>query len=105
MAANEFVLGLVQMRHSTSASENMDKAIQKIRECAKAGAQIVLLSELFLSPYFCNTHDINLFDLAEPIPGPSTQTLSKIAKELGIVLVGSLFEQRMVGLCHNTAVV
>jgi N-carbamoylputrescine amidase len=105
MTANEFVLGLVQMRHATEAAINMDKAIGKIRECAKAGAQIVCLSELFLSPYFCNTHDLNLFNLAEPIPGPRTATLGKMAKELGIVLVASLFEERMVGVCHNTAVV
>lgn len=105
MAANEFVVGLVQMRHAKEASVNMEKAIHQIRECAKEGAQIVCLSELFLSPYFCNTHDINLFDLAEPIPGPSTAQLGPIAKELGIVLVASLFEERLVGVCHNTAVV
>jgi N-carbamoylputrescine amidase len=105
MPANEFVLGLVQMRCGTDARANMDKAIGQIHAAAKRGAQIVILPELFLSPYFCNTHDLKLFDLAEPIPGPRTQALSKAAKDAGVVVVGSLFEEGLVGMCYNTAVV
>src|SRR6476660_8080230 len=105
MAANEFVLGLVQMRCGTDPAGNMDKAVTKIREAARQGAQIVILPELFLTPYFCNTHDLKLFDLAEPIPGPSTDVLSRAAKENGVVVVASLFEERLVGLCYNSAVV
>ena len=105
MASDEFVLGLVQMRCATDAAPNMENAVAQIHAAAKRGAQIVVLPELFLSPYFCNTHDIKLFDLAEPIPGPRTQTLSKAAKDAGVVVVASLFEERMPGMCHNTAVV
>ena len=103
--ANEFVLGLVQMQCATEPAPNMEKAVAQIHAAAKRGAQIVILPELFLSHYFCNTHDPKLFDLAEPIPGPRTEILSKAAKQAGVVVVASLFEQRMVGLCHNTAVV
>jgi N-carbamoylputrescine amidase len=98
-------LGLVQMKCSPSPSENMAVAIAQIREAAKGGAQIVCLPELFLSQYFCQIEDHKYFELAEPIPGPSTEKLSSIVKELGIVLVGSLFEKRAAGLYHNTAVV
>jgi N-carbamoylputrescine amidase len=105
MPANEFVLGLVQMRCGADPAANMALAVDRIREAARQGAQIVCLPELFLSPYFCNTHNINLFDLAQPIPGPRTEILSKAAKDAGAVVVASLFEERMVGLCHNTAVV
>jgi len=105
MASNEFVLGLVQMKCGTDPAANMEKAVARVQDAARQGAQIVCLPELFLSPYFCNTHDPKLFDLAEPIPGPRTEALSKAAKSAGVVLVASLFEQRMVGLCHNTAVV
>src|SRR5262245_44615595 len=105
MPSNEFVLGLVQMRCGNDPAANMTKAIERICEAAKRGAQIVCLPELFLTPYFCNTHDLKLFDLAEPIPGPRTETLSKVARECGVVVVASLFEERMVGMCHNSAVV
>jgi N-carbamoylputrescine amidase len=105
MASSDFVLGLVQMKCGPEKGPNMEKAVARIREAAKAGAQIVILPELFLTPYFCNTHDLKLFDLAEPIPGPSTEVLARAAKENGVVVVASLFEERMVGLCYNTAVV
>lgn len=105
MAADEFILGLVQMQCSTDKATNLDRAIAKVREAAKAGAQIVLLPELFLSPYFCNTHRLELFDLAEPVPGPSTDELGKVAKDCGVVIVASLFERRMEGLYHNTVAV
>lgn len=105
MAAKEFILGLVQMKCAVDRDPNLEKAIVQIREAAKQGAQIVCLPELFLSPYFCNTHDMSLFDLAEPIPGPSTEALSKVARECGVVVVASIFERKMAGLCYNTAVV
>ena len=98
-------LGLVQMRCSTDPDENLDKAIAGIREAAGKGAQVVCLQELFRSQYFCQIEDHRFFDLAEPIPGPSTERLSKIAKELGVVIVASLFEKRAEGLYHNTAAV
>lgn len=105
MPSSDFVLGLVQMQCGPEKGPNMDKAVTRIREAARAGAQIVILPELFLTPYFCNTHDLKLFDLAEPIPGPSTEILSRAAKENGVVVVASLFEERLVGLCYNSAVV
>src|SRR5262245_35307493 len=102
MPADEFVLGLVQMHCATDAAPNMEKAIAQIHAAAKRGAQIVILPELFLSPYFCNAHDLKCFDLAEPIPGPRTEALAKAAASAGVVVVASLFEQRMPGMCHNT---
>jgi N-carbamoylputrescine amidase len=101
--ANEFRVGLVQMTCSTSAAENLEKAIVKIREAASAGAQIVCLQELFRSQYFCREERADLFDLAESIPGESTEALGRIAKEHGIAIVASLFEKRATGLYHNTA--
>ena len=98
-------IGLVQMRCVANPSENMAHAIGMVRTAAAQGAQVVCLPELFRSLYFCQTHDINNFDLAEPIPGPSTETLSKLAKELNITLVSSLFERRAAGLYHNTSVI
>ena len=98
-------LGLVQMRCSTDPAENLEKAIAGVREAAGKGAQIVCLQELFRSQYFCQTEDHRYFDLAEPIPGPSTERLSKLAGELGVVIVASLFEKRAEGLYHNTAAV
>jgi len=77
----------------------------RVREAAKAGAQLICLPELFRSQYFCQTEDHANFDLAEPIPGPSTEALGKIAKEARVVIIGSLFERRAAGLYHNTAVV
>jgi N-carbamoylputrescine amidase len=93
------------MSCTTNPAENLDKAIARIREAAAQGAQIVCLQELFKSQYFCRVEDANLFDLAEPIPGPSTDALAPIANELGVVVVASLFERRAAGLYHNTAAV
>ncbi|MBE0659327.1 MAG: carbon-nitrogen hydrolase [Bryobacteraceae bacterium] len=101
----EFTAGLVQMTCSTRASENLEKAVARVREAAARGAQIVCLQELFTSQYFCRDEDAQLFDLAETIPGPSTETLGRIAAELGIVIIASLFERRARGLYHNTAAV
>jgi N-carbamoylputrescine amidase len=101
----EFTAGLVQMSCSTHHGENLEKAVARVREAAARGAQIVCLQELFTSQYFCRDEDAQLFDLAETIPGPSTETLGRIAAELGIVVIASLFERRARGLYHNTAAV
>jgi N-carbamoylputrescine amidase len=100
-----FSVGLVQMSCSKDPNENVEKAKWKIREAASKGAQIVCLPELFRSQYFCREENADLFALAEPIPGPSTDALSPIARELHIVIIASLFERRAPGLYHNTAVV
>src|SRR6188474_2465198 len=98
-------VGLVQMSCTANKDENLKKAIDKIKEAAAEGAQIVCLQELFTSLYFCDVEDYDNFKLAEAIPGPSTETLSKLAKELGIVVIASLFEKRTEGLYHNTTAV
>lgn len=100
-----FKLALVQMRCATDPATNLAHATDRIREAAAAGAEIVCLPELFLGPYFCQREDAALFDLAEPIPGPSSEHLGKVAREAKVVVVGSLFERRAPGLYHNTAVV
>ncbi|MEZ6045248.1 MAG: carbon-nitrogen hydrolase [Planctomycetaceae bacterium] len=105
MNRTERRIGLVQMRCTDNAEENLQNAIQEIRDAAAQGAQIVCLPELFRSLYFCQTEDHRMFDLAEEIPGPSTEAISKVAKELGVVVIASLFERRTAGLYHNTTVV
>ncbi|TMN79995.1 MULTISPECIES: carbon-nitrogen hydrolase [unclassified Pseudoalteromonas] len=101
----KLTVALVQQSNSDNADENMAKSIKAIREAAKNGAQLVVLQELHRSLYFCQTEDVDVFDLAETIPGPSSNTLGEVAKELNIVIVASLFEKRATGLYHNTAVV
>jgi N-carbamoylputrescine amidase len=103
--AAKFRIGLVQMACSVDPNENFAKAMWRIREAAGRGAQIVCLQELFRSQYFCREENAGLFDLAESIPGPSTDALCGLASELGIVIVGSLFERRAAGVYHNTAAV
>ena len=98
-------VGLVQMSCSGDAKSNMDKAIAGIKEAAAKGANIVCLQELFTSLYFCDVEDYENFKLAEPIPGPSTDILSAVAKEAGVVVIASLFEKRAQGLYHNTTAV
>lgn len=98
-------IGLVQMSCSGDAKSNMDKAIAGIKDAAAKGANIVCLQELFTSLYFCDVEDYENFKLAEPIPGPSTDTLSAVAKEAGVVVIASLFEKRTQGLYHNTTAV
>ncbi|MGO9829973.1 MAG: carbon-nitrogen hydrolase [Myxococcaceae bacterium] len=100
-----FTVGLVQLRCSLNPAENLENAVVRIREAAQRGAQVVCLPELFRSQYFCQREDVALFDLAEPIPGPSTERLGPLAKELNVVIVASLFEKRAPGLYHNTVVV
>jgi N-carbamoylputrescine amidase len=103
ISEEKFRIGLVQMSCSTNADENLAKAQTGIREAAGRGAQIVCLQELFRSQYFCREENAELFNLAEPIPGPSTNALGDLARELKVVLVASLFERRAAGLYHNTA--
>ena len=98
-------VGLVQFASEHSTEKNLQKAAQKCREAAANGAQIICLQELFRSDYFCLTEDHKQFDLAEPIPGPSTELLGQVAKECKVVIVASLFEKRAQGLYHNTAAV
>jgi N-carbamoylputrescine amidase len=98
-------VGLVQVSCTKNPAENMAKTIEKIREAAAKGANVVCLQELFLSLYFCDVEDYENFKLAEAIPGPSTDTLSALAKELGVVIIASLFEKRAEGLYHNTTAV
>jgi N-carbamoylputrescine amidase len=98
-------IGLVQMSCSPDPDANLDKAADRVREAAREGANVVCLPELFCAQYFCQREDIALFDLAEPIPGPSTERLSAIAREEKVVVIASLFERRAAGLYHNTAAV
>jgi N-carbamoylputrescine amidase len=101
----ETTVGLVQMACSDSLEENLDRAIAGIHEAAKKGAQIVCLQELFRSQYFCQTEDTTRFSLSENIAGPTTKKLSRIAKELNLVLVAPIFEKRTEGIYHNSAIV
>lgn len=101
----KFTIGLVQMACSTDTEENLRNAIRGVREAASKGAGIVCLPELFRSQYFCREENAELFDLAEPIPGPSTEALSTVARELKVAIIASIFEKRAQGLYHNTAAV
>ena len=98
-------VGLVQQANTADRAANIEKLQRHIRQAAAEGAELVVLQELHNGLYFCQTEDTNLFDQAEPIPGPSTELFGALAKKLGIVLVLSLFERRAPGLYHNTAVV
>lgn len=98
-------VGLIQQKNTADRAANIEKLKVNIREAAREGAELVVLQELHNGLYFCQTEDTSMFDLAETIPGPSTETFGALAKELGIVLVLSLFEKRAPGLYHNTAVV
>jgi N-carbamoylputrescine amidase len=98
-------LGLVQMRMTDDPADNLARAVAKVREAAARGAQVVCLPELFKSLYFCQREDHSFFALAEAIPGPGTEALGKLAAELQIVLIASLFEKRAEGLYHNTTAI
>ena len=102
---DQVTLGLVQMQMSADPVENLSRATAKVREAAGRGAQVVCLPELFQSRYFCQTEDHECFKLAEAMPGPGTEKLGKLAGELGIVLIASMFEKRAEGLYHNTTAV
>jgi N-carbamoylputrescine amidase len=105
VAPARFRVGLVQMRVGSDPAGNLEAAIARIREGAAGGAQVVCLPELFRTPYFCQHEDPALFDLAEPIPGPTSDALARIARDLRVVIIASLFERRAAGVYHNTAVV
>src|ERR1700735_653280 len=98
-------VGLVQMSCGPDPDANLEKAADRVREAARAGADVVCLPELFRAQYFCQREDIALFDLAEPIPGPSTERLGAGAREEKVVVVASLFERRTAGIYHNTAAI
>jgi N-carbamoylputrescine amidase len=102
---SKFRVGLVQMACATDPGENLAKAEWRIREAAARGAQILCLQELFRSQYFCREENAALFALAEPVPGPSTRALSKLAAELKVVLIAPVFERRGPGVHHNSAVI
>jgi N-carbamoylputrescine amidase len=102
--ARKYNVGLVQMRMGSEPEANFVAAVRHIREAARLGANVVCLPELFRTQYFCQREDLRLFDLAEPIPGPSTERLAALARELHVVIIASLFERRAPGLYHNTAV-
>lgn len=104
-SSNSVAIGLIQMTCDPEPEINMKKAIARIGEAARQGAEIVCLQELFRSQYFCQTEDIELFKLAETIPGPSTEALGRVARQKKIVIVASLFEKRTAGIYHNTAVI
>ena len=93
------------MSCTRDSDENLEKAVGKIREAAKKGAQIFCLQELFRSLYFCQVEDHKYFEMAEPVPGPTTGKMQALAKELGVVIVASLFERRAPGIYHNTAAI
>jgi N-carbamoylputrescine amidase len=105
MKPTKITLGLVQMQCDAEPRRNLDKSVERITEAAKQGADVICLPELFLSHYFCQSADISKFDLAESIPGPTTERLGPLAKSLGKVIVASLFERRTAGVYHNTTVV
>ncbi|HEU4382931.1 MAG TPA: carbon-nitrogen hydrolase [Anaeromyxobacteraceae bacterium] len=104
-AARPFKVGLVQMSMSASSEENLDKAAARIEEAARLGAEVVCLPELFGSRYFCQREEAALFDLAEPVPGPTTERLSAVARSTGAAVVAPVFERRAAGLYHNSAAI
>ncbi|UKK51831.1 carbon-nitrogen hydrolase [Prevotella sp. E13-17] len=98
-------IGIIQQHNTADREDNKRRLAEKVRKVAREGAELVVLQELHNGLYFCQVEDVNLFDQAEPIPGPSTEFYGALAKELGVVIVTSLFERRSAGLYHNTAVV
>jgi len=105
LAPEKFRVGLVQMSMTSDPDQNLRHAMERIGEAASLGAQIVCLPELFQTQYFCQREDADLFDLAEPIPGPTSTKLAEAAKQSRVVLIASLFEKRAAGVYHNTAAV
>jgi N-carbamoylputrescine amidase len=97
--------GIIQQHNTADKKYNMQRLAESIKALASKGAELIILQELHNSLYFCQVENVNNFDLAEPIPGPSTEFFGSLAKELGVVIVTSLFEKRAAGLYHNTAVV
>jgi N-carbamoylputrescine amidase len=104
-APERFTIGLVQMRCTPVPADNLVSAVARVREAAGRGADVVCLPELFRSQYFCQAEDHAAFDLAEPVPGPTTEALGAVARECGVVVIASVFERRAAGVYHNTAAV
>jgi len=102
---SRFKVGIVQMSMSADPSVNLDKAVERVGEAAGRGAQVVCLPELYRSPYFCQREDASLFDLAEPVPGPSTEVLGAAAKRHEVAVIAPVFERRAPGLYHNSAAI
>ncbi len=102
---NPLIVGLVQQSCGEDRDVNLAKSIESIRKASSLGVNLVVLQELHASTYFCQCEDTAHFDMAEPIPGPTTEVLGSVAKEFGVVIVASLFERRAAGLYHNTAVI
>lgn len=105
MLNHQLQVGLIQQQNTADSIDNRQRLTQKITQLAHQGCQLIVLQELHETLYFCQTEQVDLFDLAEPIPGPASNHYSQLAKQLGIVLVTSLFEKRSAGLYHNTAVI
>jgi N-carbamoylputrescine amidase len=105
MAQKSFQVGLVQMAMSRDAAENVERGVKGVRDAAQKGAEVVCLPEMYRTPYFCQREDAALFDLAETVPGPSTEAFQKAAKDAGVAVVVPIFEKRATGLYHNSAVV
>ena len=105
MKSEKMKIGLIQQHNTGDREDNKARLAEKIGQLAKKGAELIVLQELHNGLYFCQIEDVNLFDQAEPIPGPSTEFFGQLAKQYGVVIVTSLFERRAPGLYHNTAVV
>ncbi len=105
MAKQSFRVGLVQMSMSAQPEENLDKAVARVGEAAASGAELVCLPEMYRTRYFCQTEDHANFALAEPVPGPSSEAFSRVAKEKSVALVAPIFERRAPGVYHNSALV
>src|SRR5499425_1667842 len=103
MADSPFTIGIIQDHATDDVAENVARAERLIREAARKGAQIVCLKELFASPYFCKAQQSDRFDLSEPIPGPTTDAMQRLARELAIVIVVPLFERQASGIYRNSA--
>ncbi len=101
----KFSVALIQMAFSADTNGNLKRAIAKIEEAASKGAQLICLPELFRSPYFCQSENPAMFDLAEPVPGPTTEALADVAKKQGLVIIAPVFERRAPGLYHNSAAI
>jgi N-carbamoylputrescine amidase len=102
---SKFAVGLVQMAASADLEDNLQRAVSFVEQAAKLGAKVVCLPELFRSQYFCQKEDAGLFDLAESVPGPSTQALGKVASEKKVTIIAPVFERRAAGLYHNSAAI
>jgi N-carbamoylputrescine amidase len=102
---SKFRVGLVQMAMSSDPKANEEKAATRVEEAARKGAQVVCLPEMYRTPYFCQREDAALFDLAEPVPGPSSERFAKLAKQAGVAIVVPIFEKRATGLYHNSAII